>query len=113
MSPTRPLSLITGASAGIGAAFARQLATLGHDLVLTARRVDRLEALASELRERHGVAVTVLPNDLADPGAPQALCDALQQRNLQVDWLINNAGYGVPGSFTANDWKTHAAFLQV
>ncbi|MBB6185958.1 SDR family oxidoreductase [Rhodanobacter sp. MP7CTX1] len=113
MSPTRPLSLITGASAGIGAAFARQLATLGHDLVLTARRVDRLEALAIELRERHGVAVTVLPNDLADPCAPQALCDALQQRDLHVDWLINNAGYGVPGSFVANDWKTHAAFLQV
>ena len=113
MSPTRPLSLITGASAGIGAAFARQLATLGHDLVLTARRVDRLEALAGELREKHGISVTVLPNDLADPSAPQALCDELQQHSLQVDWLINNAGYGVPGSFLANDWKTHADFLQV
>jgi len=113
MSRTRPLSLITGASAGIGAAFARQLATLGHDLVLTARRVDRLEALAGELRAKHGISVTVLPNDLADRGAPQALCDALQQRDLHVDWLINNAGYGVPGSFLANDWKTHADFLQV
>jgi short-subunit dehydrogenase len=113
MSPTRPLSLITGASAGIGAAFARQLAALGHDLVLTARRVDRLEALAGELREKHGISVTVLPNDLADPNAPQALYEALQQRGLQVDWLINNAGYGVPGSFLANDWKTHADFLQV
>ncbi len=113
MSSARPLSLITGASAGIGAAFARHLATLGHDLVLTARRVDRLEALAGELREKHGISVTVLPNDLADPGAPQALCDALLQRGLQVDWLINNAGYGVPGSFLTNDWKTHADFLQV
>ena len=113
MSSSHPLSLITGASAGIGAAFARELAALGHDLVLTARRVDRLEALAGELREKHGVSVTVLPNDLADPDAPQLLCEALQERGLQVDWLINNAGYGVPGSFLANDWKTHADFLQV
>lgn len=113
MTPPRPLSLITGASSCIGAAFARQLAALGHDLVLTARRADRLEALAGELREQHNNSVTVLPNDLADPGAPQALCDALQQRNLHVDWLINNAGYGVPGSLLANDWKTHADFLQV
>lgn len=113
MPSSRPHSLITGASAGIGAAFARQLAMLGHDLVLTARRVDRLEALAGELREQHNISVTVLPNDLADPGAPQALCDALQQRGLHVNWLINNAGYGVPGSFLANDWETHADFLQV
>jgi short-subunit dehydrogenase len=113
MPPSHPLSLITGASAGIGTAFAHQLAALGHDLVLTARRADRLEALADELRKKHGIAVTVLPNDLADPTAPQALFEALQQRDLQVDWLINNAGYGLPGSFVANDWKAHADFLQV
>lgn len=113
MSPTRPLSLITGASAGIGATFARQLAALGHDLVLTARRADRLDALASELREKHATTVTVLPSDLADPAAPRQLVDALQQRALQVDWLINNAGYGVPGSFVANAWQTHADSLQV
>lgn len=113
MSPTRPLSLITGASAGIGAAFARQLAAFGHDLVLTARRADRLDALANELRKRHRSEITVLPHDLADPAAPQQLCDVLAQRGLQVDWLINNAGYGVPGSFAANDWPAHADFLQV
>jgi uncharacterized protein len=113
MSQARPLSLITGASAGIGTAFAHALAAQGHDLVLTARRVDRLDTLAVELRQRHGREVTVLPADLADPAAPRALCDALEQRGLAVDWLINNAGYGVPGSFVANDWATHAAFLQV
>jgi short-subunit dehydrogenase len=113
MSLSRPLSLITGASSGIGAEFSRQLAALGHDLVLTARRVDRLETLASELRDRHGGQVTVLPNDLADPAAPRLLHDALEQRGLHVDWLINNAGYGVPGTFEASDWKTHADFLQV
>jgi short-subunit dehydrogenase len=113
MTPPRPLSLITGASSGIGAAFARQLAALGHDLVLTARRADRLEALATELRGQHGTEVTVLPHDLADPATPQALCGALKQRGLQVDWLINNAGYGLPGTFDANDWAAHAEFLQV
>jgi uncharacterized protein len=113
MTSKRPLSLITGASAGIGAAFARQLAAAGHDLVLTARRTDRLETLATELRERHAATVTVLPCDLAEPHAPRLLCEAMAQRELQVDWLINNAGYGVPGTFMANDWATHADFLQV
>ncbi|MGY3038669.1 short-subunit dehydrogenase [Rhodanobacter sp. TND4EL1] len=109
----RPLSLITGASSGIGAEFARQLAALGHDLVLTARRAERMGALAVELRAAHGSRITVLAHDLAEPATPKALCDELQQRGLQIDWLINNAGYGVPGTFIANDWKTHADFLQV
>ncbi|PWK89785.1 SDR family NAD(P)-dependent oxidoreductase [Fulvimonas soli] len=113
MPPARPLSLVTGASAGIGTAFARELAARGHDLVLVARRVERLEALAAELRERHGGAVAVLPCDLADPAAPDRLCGELERRGLAVDWLVNNAGYGVPGSFVANAWRTHADFLQV
>ncbi|HEY8587445.1 MAG TPA: SDR family oxidoreductase [Rhodanobacter sp.] len=113
MKPDRPLSLITGASSGIGAAFARRLAAAGHDLVLTARRVDRLEAVADELRKTHACQVTILPHDLADPGVPGELCDTLEQRGLHVDWLINNAGYGVPGAFIANEWGTHATFLQV
>jgi len=113
MRPARPLTLITGASAGIGAAFARDLAARGHDLVLTARRTDRLEALAQELRARHPCTVTVLTADLADPNAVPALCDALAERGLAVDWLVNNAGYGVPGTFDANDWPVHEAFIRV
>ena len=113
MASARPLSLITGASSGIGAEFSRQLAALGYDLVITARRTDRLEQLAVELRARHGVEVTVLTHDLAEPGAVPWLCDALKQRGLQADCLINNAGYGVPGTFDANDWATHADFLRV
>lgn len=113
MSPARPLSLITGASSGIGAAFARQLARLGHDLVLTARRGNRLQALSAELHQRHAGTITVLAEDLTDPATPQRLADALQQRGLVVDWLINNAGYGVPGTFHANTWSTHADFMQV
>jgi short-subunit dehydrogenase len=113
MTPARPLSLITGASSGIGAEFARQLAALGQDLVITARRTDRLENLAAELRARHGGRITVLTRDLADPDAVSELCHTLEQRGLQVDWLINNAGYGLPGTFDAHDWATHARFLQV
>ena len=113
MSRQRPLSLITGASAGIGAAFARALAARGHDLVLTARRAERLEALAAELHDRHGVAVTVLPGDLAAPRAARDLADAIAARGLSVDWLINNAGYGVPGTFDGNQWKIHEDFTRI
>jgi uncharacterized protein len=113
MSKDRPLSLITGASAGIGAAFARALAARGHDLVLTARRTERLESLAADMQREHGAHCTVLTADLADPDAVQQLCQTLEQRDLKVDWLINNAGYGVPGRFDANDWKTHADSMRV
>ena len=113
MPADRPLSLVTGASAGIGAAFARELAARGHDLVLVARRAERLHALADELRRSHGAQVSVLPADLADPAAPRQLFDALQKQGLAVDWLVNNAGYGVPGTFEASDWSVHADFLQV
>lgn len=113
MKPSRPVSLITGASAGIGAAFARELASRGHDLVLTARRADRLETLAAELCDKFSCAVTVLPFDLADSATPQKLMAALDERGQKVDWLINNAGYGVPGALVDSPWSTHADSLQV
>jgi short-subunit dehydrogenase len=106
-------ALVTGASAGIGAAFARVLAARGYRVVLTARRVDRLEALASELRDRYGVDADVLAADLADPAAPARLVAALQGRGLHIDVLVNNAGYGVPGRFDRPVWEIHEAFLQV
>ena len=113
MTKARPLSLVTGASAGIGAAFAHALAARGHDLVLTARRTDRLEALAVALHAQHGINATVLTSDLADPQGVERLCATLDERGLQVDWLINNAGYGVPGRFDQSDWPVHADFLRV
>lgn len=109
----RRLALITGASAGIGAAFARALAAQGHDLALTARRHDRLEALADELRARHGIDVMTIAADLADPATPEALTGALAAEGRAVDILINNAGYGLPGGFRANSWADQAATLQV
>ena len=92
-------ALVTGASAGLGAGFARALAARGDDLVLTARRADRLEALAAELRAAHGVRVEIVAADLADPAAPAALLAAIADRGVTIDTLVNNAGFGIQGAF--------------
>src|SRR3954452_22514385 len=93
-------ALVTGASAGIGAAFARELAARGCNLVLTARRAERLESLANELKARHGTRSECIAADLADAAATSVLCGEIQRRGIAIDILINNAGYGVPGHFT-------------
>ncbi len=103
--------LITGASSGIGAQIAREYARRGRPLVLTARREDRLRQLADELGAL--VRCEVIAADLADINAPTALFAATQSLGLHIDTLVNNAGYGVPGRFLSNDWRTHADFLQV
>lgn len=92
--------LITGASAGIGAQFARDLARRGADLVLVARRTERLKALAAELE---GVDVTVLPCDLTEPGAVAGLATELRARGITLTGLINNAGFGTYGPFAGED----------
>jgi short-subunit dehydrogenase len=106
-------ALVTGASAGIGAAYARELAARGCNLVLTARRTERLEALAAELKSKHGTLSECIAADLADPAAPAALCADIARRGITIDVLINNAGYGVPGHFTVPAWQAHADFIQV
>jgi hypothetical protein len=106
-------ALVTGASAGIGAAFARELASRGASLVLTARREDRLAVLAAELLQCHGTRVECIAADLADPTAPEKLCSEIARRGIAVDTLINNAGYGLPGSFVSQPWPKHAEFIQV
>jgi short-subunit dehydrogenase len=106
-------ALVTGASAGIGKAFAELLASRGFDLVLTARRRNRLEELAARLRQQHAISVHFIVADLADPSAPAAIVADVEAHGLHVDVLINNAGYGVPGRLTAHPWRTHEAFLRV
>ncbi len=112
-SAQRHRALVTGASAGIGAKFARQLAGRGCDLVLTARREDRLQALASELCTQRGTDVQVIADDLGDPAAPARIVAAATSKGRTVDILVNNAGYGVPGRYDKVAWPTHARFMQV
>lgn len=106
-------ALVTGASAGIGAAFANELAARGMSLVLTARREDRLQALATQLQSTHSIRAECIVADLADPAAPATIAAELEHRSIAIDILVNNAGYGVPGHFLTSTWQTHADFIQV
>ena len=81
--------------------------------MLTARRLDRLEALAAELRAAHHVDVECIVCDLADRAAPKFLLEETKRRGLVVDTLVNNAGYGVTGTLVERDWQTHADFIEV
>jgi short-subunit dehydrogenase len=105
--------LITGASSGIGEAFARVFAAHGWHLVITARREDRLRTLQHELESGYSVDVRRITADLADPATPMRLADELSGADVRIDALVNNAGYGVPGNLLASPWATHAAFLRV
>jgi uncharacterized protein len=95
--------LVTGASSGIGAEIARELARRGHNLTLAARREDRLRELADELADTHGVRVEVEACDVADAAARERLVAALDERRRRVDVLVNNAGFGTGGRFTELD----------
>jgi short-subunit dehydrogenase len=106
-------ALITGASAGIGKAFATKFAQEGWGLVVTARRKPQLEELAQQLREQYKTKVTIIVADLADPDAPEKIHQDIVDQGIQVDALINNAGYGVPGYYINTDWQQQKDFIQV
>jgi short-subunit dehydrogenase len=106
-------ALVTGASAGIGKAFAEVFAKYGFNLVLTARREDRLLALAKDLEAKHRVKAEVIAADLSDPTAPGRLVAEIKTRGIHVDALINNAGYGVPGTYSGTKWEDQRAFIEV
>src|SRR4051812_34613285 len=109
----RRLALVTGASAGIGAAFARILASHGYDVALTARRADRLDRLAEEISLRYGVEALTVTADLAEPEAPDQILDFLTAHGRTVDALVNNAGYGLSGAYADTRWEDQRAFIQV
>ena len=96
-------ALITGASAGIGEDLARCFAADKHDVVLVARRAEKLSALAAELEERHGISAEVIAHDLGEPGSAATLIKEIEERELRIDALVNNAGIGQTGPFAEAD----------
>lgn len=106
-------ALVTGASAGIGVALARELAAGGTHLILTARRKERLEDLARELAAKHNISAEVLVADLTQPGAPGQIFAFTQQKGIAVELLINNAGFGAYGEFSKTDPQRLVDMVQV
>src|SRR5690606_19133175 len=112
-STMTPVAIITGASAGIGAALARTFAAHGHALVLVARRAARLEALAAELTQAGRPAPVALPLDLSRPDAGARLADALAARDLAPRFVVNNAGFGLVGPAAALDRDEQLAMIDL
>ena len=113
MTTTRRKALITGASAGIGATFARQLAAQGHDLLLVARRGDRLQSLADELSKRHQVRCEVLSVDLTSMDASATVMAHLDKLNWHIDFLISNAGLSGHTKFAQTPWSQVGGEMQL
>jgi uncharacterized protein len=106
-------ALITGASAGIGVAFATQLASEGTHLVMTARRRDRLDDLAGKLQQAHGICAEVVTADLARPEGPEQIHEFTRGKKIEIDLLINNAGFGQYGELTQVDPRRLLDMVQV
>lgn len=111
--PTPPTALVTGASSGIGREFATQLAARGYRLVLVARSVDALEALALEVKKLHGTHVRVLARDLSSGAAARELADVLDDYSIDIDLLVNNAGMALGGYFAQQDADEIEAMLEL
>ena len=110
---TRPTILITGASAGLGAALAREYASRGWNLVLCARRVAPMKALAKELKDSFNADSHVFKTDLFEKDAVDKLIAAIDKKPIQIDGLINNAGYGHPGQYLESEWEAHGNFIHL
>ena len=108
----RPTALVTGASSGIGLDLSRELAKNGHDVVLAARTAAKLQEVAGEL-QKSGVTAHVIASDLSRPNAAEDIVSELRRRNIEIDVLVNNAGYGLTGPFAENDLQRELAMIQV
>src|SRR5687768_9701603 len=113
MPSERQTALITGASVGLGRELAKEFASHGHDVILTARNRDALEALAGTLEGKHKIKATVFVYDLALPDSPQALFDSVMMEGLQVHTLVNNAGFGFGGPFADTEIDRELDMIQV
>lgn len=109
----KKFALITGASSGIGQAFARKAASAGFNVAITARRQDRLEALAKEIRDEYGVSVDVFVKDLSVVEAGERLIEEIAAQGHSIDMLINNAGFSIASGFLGVDMARHRAFLEL
>lgn len=109
----RPIALVTGASSGIGSAFAEFLAELGHDLVITARDLTRLENFAVQLRKKYGIDVEVIKANLATNEGIKTIELRLENRSMPIEVLINNAGFGINKSFVVSDRQSENDLLDV
>ncbi|KRR28731.1 SDR family NAD(P)-dependent oxidoreductase [Bradyrhizobium retamae] len=110
---TERVTLITGASAGIGTELARVFASKGHRVALVARRADRLEALAAEIKAAGGAAPIVIPCDLAQPDCGDRIAEALTASGVEVEYLVNNAGFGVFGRAIQRDRSNQLEIIAV
>ncbi|MGF1522714.1 MAG: SDR family NAD(P)-dependent oxidoreductase [Leptolyngbyaceae cyanobacterium] len=106
-------ALITGASSGIGAVFAEQLASRKYDLVLVARSQDKLRTIADKLTQQHGIQTTVIAQDLTAPNAGKTVFTQLEEQSIVVDLLINNAGFGTYGEFAEGERDTYLNMIQL
>ena len=106
-------ALITGASAGLGAEFARQLAAAGKDLILVARRPEPMQALARELASGYGVAVEIVQADLSETTATIRIFEYVKDLGLEVDYLINNAGSFGPDLLRDRDWPAQQKYIEL
>jgi uncharacterized protein len=106
-------ALVTGASGGIGLELARLLAGDGHDLVLVARSEGRLREVGEQLQTAHGITATVIAADLSEPNAARDLVEALRAASIEIDVLVNNAGFGLSGPFVEDDPQAQRDLLQV
>jgi len=106
-------ALVTGASSGIGYELAKLFAQDGKNIVVVARSQDRLEQLKTEIENRSSTKVIVLPKDLSKPDAPQQIFSTLQKEHIEVDVLVNNAGYGVYGKFSETNLQQELEMIQV
>ena len=111
--PARKLALVTGASSGIGAGFVRHAAEQGFDVALCARRLDRLEALADEVRAEFGIDAFAIKADLSEETTPLAIMEAIGARGRQIDMLVNNAGFSIQHGFADTTLEQQKKFLAV